>query len=302
MSVVVASSPDSSNDQPEVIDLAIKKIKLSGATQPRQAIDSLVVAEYAEEMLGGTEFPPITVYFDGKVYWCSDGFHRVAAAIKAGLDTIKTKVFQGDQRDALLASFSANAEHGLRRTNIDKRRSVTKMLEDLDWARLPDREIARLCRVSSTFVRSMRNQLGIDGSSVRVVGSGGPNPRIHVVRKPVLDDQDQDQDEATGTPLQPTKSTVFDAYLARVKGRGTAATTHVMTDFGPIDIETPDAIYIIAGSMTLQTFRNAFITLLFQRRKRKEKRAVIVGTTTADLNPWIREARKHGVEVHEFNG
>lgn len=301
MSTVV-TVPDAPESEPdfEIADLQIKKIKLSGATQPRQAIDNIVVADYAEEMINGTVFPPITVFFDGKVYWCSDGFHRIAAAIKAGLENIRSKVVQGTRRDALRASFSANADHGLRRTNADKRRSVTRMLEDPTWVRLPDREIARECRVSPPFVRTVRNQLGIDGPSIRLVDQNGTRTPTRVSRKPVLDGPDFA--EQPSEAAQETKATVFDRYLAIVKARGNEVRTHVNTEFGPIDIETKEAIFIVAGAMTPQVFRNAFVTLLFQKRKRKEKRAVIVGTTDPSLNPWIREAKHFGIEFHEFNG
>ena len=37
----------------------------------------------------------ITVFFDGKTYWLGDGFHRVAAAKKAGLDEVEFDVRRG---------------------------------------------------------------------------------------------------------------------------------------------------------------------------------------------------------------
>ena len=43
---------------------------------------------------------------------------------------------KGTQRDAILWSISANATHGLRRTNEDKRRAVTRLLQDPECAGL----------------------------------------------------------------------------------------------------------------------------------------------------------------------
>nr|WP_244557034.1 hypothetical protein [Fulvimarina manganoxydans] len=63
---------------------------------------------------------------------------------------------QGTRRDAILHSVGANATHGMRRTNADKRRAVTRLLEDAEWAAWSDREIARRCGVSQPFVGSMR--------------------------------------------------------------------------------------------------------------------------------------------------
>ena len=44
----------------------------------------------------------------------------------------------------------------MRRTNEDKRRAVTRLLEDAEWAAWSDREIARRAGVSQPFVGSMR--------------------------------------------------------------------------------------------------------------------------------------------------
>lgn len=70
---------------------------------------------------------------------------------------------QGGLRDAILHSVGANATHGLRRTNADKRRAVAILLEDdlvsIDpetgnpWS---NREIARRCAVDETLVRRLR--------------------------------------------------------------------------------------------------------------------------------------------------
>jgi hypothetical protein len=289
----------------------IKRIKLTGGTQPRETIDNNTIVDYAEEMAAGAEFPAITVYFDGKDYWPSDGYHRIKAAIRAGFDTIKAVVLTGSKRDALLASFGANSAHGLRRTSADKRRAVTRMLEDDEWCRLSDGAIARACGVSDNMVGNHRVKLGIGSSSVRIATSklgnkftmnttniGGGRRKA---RSPVMDAPDFSKPPAELAAT--TRPTLFDAFLKKVRARGVEAKTHVQTPFGPIDISTPDAVYIVAGAMTERVFRDAFVTLLFQRRKNHEdKRAVIVGTTDAGLAPWVREAKLHGVEVMEFNG
>src|SRR4051794_27961438 len=44
----------------------------------------------------------------------------------------------------------------MRRTNEDKRRAVLTLLNDPDWARWSDREIARQCAVTHPFVSSLR--------------------------------------------------------------------------------------------------------------------------------------------------
>lgn len=72
---------------------------------------------------------------------------------------IAAEVRQGTRRDAILYSVGANATHGLRRTNADKRRAVETLLRDEEWSQWSNREIARQCGVSLNLVNSMRKDL-----------------------------------------------------------------------------------------------------------------------------------------------
>jgi hypothetical protein len=159
-------------------NLKIKDLRRDGGTQPRVAFDQDVVREYAEAMKAGKMFPPVTVFFDGREYWLADGFHRVGGAIEAGRDTIAAIVIKGSQRDAVLFAVGANADHGMRRTNEDKRNAVRKLLIDKEWQQMPDAEIARKCSVSDTFVGGLRKELSSNGSKMTrtVVRNGKAYP------------------------------------------------------------------------------------------------------------------------------
>lgn len=139
--------------------LALKDIRVDGGTQSRAAIHPETVEEYAEAMQAGDAFPPLVVYYDGKVYWLADGFHRYEAAQKAKFRTFECEVKQGTQRDAILHSVGANSTHGLRRTNSDKRRAVEVLLRDQEWSQWSDREIARRTGVSDRFVNNLRKEV-----------------------------------------------------------------------------------------------------------------------------------------------
>lgn len=139
--------------------LDITKINVEGGTQIRAAVHENTVAEYSELMKTGVELPPVEVFFDGMVYWLADGFHRVAAALDAGLDTILANVRTGKKRDAILFACGANASHGLKRTNADKRNAVETLLNDSEWVKWSDNRIAEAVAVSQEFVRQVRNQL-----------------------------------------------------------------------------------------------------------------------------------------------
>ena len=137
----------------------IADVRVNGGTQSRASLNQDVVSDYADLVRAGVDFPAIVVFFDGKNYWLADGFHRYEAYSRAGAYEIAADIRQGTQRDAILHSVGANAEHGLRRTNDDKHRAVGVLLADAEWSAWSNREIARQCGVSEGFVRSQRNPI-----------------------------------------------------------------------------------------------------------------------------------------------
>lgn len=141
--------------------LTVSAIRLDGGTQPRAQLNWVIISEYAESMQDGVEFPAVTVFYDGSDYWLADGFHRTHAAKQAELTTINADVRQGTRRDAVLYSVSANSQHGLRRTNEDKRRAVETLLRDDEWRKWSDNEVSRRCGVAVSFVGKVRKELSL---------------------------------------------------------------------------------------------------------------------------------------------
>ena len=141
------------NSMPQI---PLAQIMLDQRAQPRSALNTDLTAEYAEAMRTGAQFPPLTVFHDGKAYWLADGFHRHYAATSIGMRDIACFVKSGGMREAILHSCQANSVHGLRRSDEDKRRAVKVLLADKEWATWSDREVARRCQVSHEFVRKLR--------------------------------------------------------------------------------------------------------------------------------------------------
>jgi hypothetical protein len=139
-------------------ELALSAITDSGAQQ-RVELSLDTVNDYAEDMLRGVKFPPVVVFFDGTTYHLGDGFHRVAAAKKAGLEVIDVDVRQGTARDALFYGIGANAAHGLRRSAADRRRAIESLLRDPEWGRLPDRRLAEIANVDHKTIGKYRKEL-----------------------------------------------------------------------------------------------------------------------------------------------
>lgn len=150
-----------------------KKVRMDLGTQSRVTINPAVVTEYAEAMERGEVFPPIKVYFDNeqKIFILVDGFHRYLAWIKTfPNDPILAEQVLGTVEEAVWESFSVNADHGLRRTNADKRRAVEGALRHPKTLneRIGDREIAKHCHVSHTFVQNMRKECDLSGNGCQI--------------------------------------------------------------------------------------------------------------------------------------
>lgn len=159
---MVVTMHDENRD--DVMLLRLDEIRTDGNTQSRDSLSEETVQEYAQAMADGAEFPPIVVFHDGSSYWLADGFHRVMAASSIESETIASLVKKGARRDAVLYSVGANAGHGLRRTNADKRLAVIMLLKDEEWAAWSDREIARRCAVHNSFVGKVRASLSLNDS------------------------------------------------------------------------------------------------------------------------------------------
>jgi len=141
--------------------LAIDLIRTDGGTQFRASSNDAKVQEYAGMLTESKEWPfdsPCIVFHDGSEYFLVDGFHRFHGARLAKRASINCDVRAGSIREAIQFALSANARHGLHRSNEDKRKAVGYALADAEWNKLSSRAIADMCGVGRTFVESLRKE------------------------------------------------------------------------------------------------------------------------------------------------
>jgi uncharacterized ParB-like nuclease family protein len=145
--------------KPEYLPMSL--IRTDGGTQAREEISTAVAVEYAEAQREGAELPPVVLYHDkdGDTYWLADGFHRFQAHRLNNREDILSVVRDGTRRDAVLHAVGANRDHGLRRTNGDKKKAVMTLLEDPEWGTWSDNQIAKASGVSPTTVGTYRASL-----------------------------------------------------------------------------------------------------------------------------------------------
>lgn len=206
------------HEKPEMTTawLPLDDIRIDGGTQSRTSINPVVVEEYADALRNGARLPPITVFDDEDQVWLADGFHRLGAHRAALALTIECEVRFGSQSDAILFSAGANAHHGLRRTNDDKRRSVSILLGSEVWSKWSDREIARHCGVGNKFVGDVRTSICVPNTDTQA-------PATRLV-------------ERNGTTYEQNTANIGKARPAQAGGQNDpkAAETRMDTDFTPV--------------------------------------------------------------------
>lgn len=153
----------------------IKLIEISSLVteglQTRDGLAKAVVKDYAETLKAGKSLPPVTVVCvnrpdaDGSarpLYYLVDGYHRKDAAILAGRTTIDAEITEGTFTDAVRLAIKANAAHGLRRTNADKRNALKLALEhgqELFGCNPSNPMLADACGMSERTVIRLRKGL-----------------------------------------------------------------------------------------------------------------------------------------------
>jgi hypothetical protein len=114
----------------------------------------------------------------------ADRFHRLKARRLAHPDAndIECKVHLGNRDDAILFACGANAQHGLRRSRSDKLKAVMTLIHSERWSGWSDREIARQCGVSHTYVAEIRSE------HVATLPDAGPQEQEAASDTPPADD------------------------------------------------------------------------------------------------------------------
>jgi len=142
--------------------LALEKIRIDGGTQARVNLDEAYIADLADiiQEIGADNLRSrMVVFADGANIWLADGFHRYFAMKKLGIESAWTTRYDGTQQDAIWYSLSANKDHGLRRTNEDKRKAVETALRCSEFSTKSVRELAKHIGVSHGLVQTIKTEM-----------------------------------------------------------------------------------------------------------------------------------------------
>lgn len=153
-------------------DLPLNSIRTDCGTQMRVSVNAQTVDDYVESMKRGCQFPPLTVFTDGRESWLVDGFHRFEAYRKRGVESVPCFVKEGNLDDAREFACCANQDHGLPRSATDKRNAVEAFFTIPGRDTLTNSEVARRIGVSTPFVKNVREELGVKASPASHFGAG----------------------------------------------------------------------------------------------------------------------------------
>ena len=155
-------------------NINVAAIELDESAQCRAEMNQDVIVDYSERMSAGDEFPPIEVFGTRKKCWIGDGWHRVLASRENGDKTIAANLHPGGRTEAIKHALNANATHGLKRSNADKRRAVEVALAELP--KLSNVALAEMCGISDKTVAAVRDAVSLGNSEPRTGRDGKTYP------------------------------------------------------------------------------------------------------------------------------
>ena len=153
----------------------LQSITVDTSIHPRENLNKEKLAEYGRVLLSGLDLEPLSVIFDGSVYWLADGFHRHEVYRKANRTHIPAEIRQGTRRDAILLGLERNIRHGLPLTRDERKGAARKMLLDPEWSKWSINHIAKLCGVAHKTVTNLR--LSLDADRLNLTQDGPLNDR-----------------------------------------------------------------------------------------------------------------------------
>jgi hypothetical protein len=157
--------------------VAIASLTRRPELQPRVQMNEALVEEYREAMQEGAEFPSIDAIElpDGERL-LGDGWHRCAAAERAGRTEFLTYVWRGSYEEAVEFISKRNARHGERRTMGDLGKSI-KMLRSLaKWQRASNVEIAKHFGLNESTIRRAQSETAANQPILGIADADAANP------------------------------------------------------------------------------------------------------------------------------
>lgn len=144
--------------QPERV--SISDVVISPATQLRAEINQDTINDYAADLEGGDEFPPIlAVRLNGRPQ-VVDGGHRHYAKVQLKETMVDVQILENlGEPEAFHLAINANRVHGLQRSPEDKRSIAKAMLQNPTYACLSTRKLKSISGISHNLFALVRREI-----------------------------------------------------------------------------------------------------------------------------------------------
>ncbi len=138
--------------------LVVADIEVDYSIQPREnGLNQDHVEELAEAYRAEADIPRPRVWKIGERQKLSQGFHRLEGAKRAGLKDLECELITGSDAECAIDAAASNQDHGLKRTNADKRLAAKVALKAApDWS---DSRIAETIGITDKTVASVRSSM-----------------------------------------------------------------------------------------------------------------------------------------------
>lgn len=184
--------------------MKLSQITLDPKLMMRVALNDEIVDEYAQAMLDGDKFPPVIIFNDGDKNYLVDGFKRYYAHKKNGLEIIDADVQMGTYDDAFDYAFTISNRKNPEHYSIEDKRYQLRIALDLPrYSSKSDRELARIIKVSHTFVSKQRKVEGKQPKVIQTERNGKPLTIKNIQKEvehdpePIIEDEDKLHEIAT---------------------------------------------------------------------------------------------------------
>ncbi len=269
-----------------VQELELAELTIEQSIQPRAQLNEETVESYRALLQDGEVLPPVVVYMVDDKPVLAAGFHRVEALRRAGRAKVCAEVRHGTRRDAQLHAIESNRRHGLPLSRADKQRAVKLLLEDEEWSRWSDRQIAQHCGVDHKTVGAARQCIrgNSPDSGARLAKRGDSVYRISpksVAEPPVQDRTDNGDETTLDKPRRSSR-------------RSEATSVDEQATAHPTDVPEPDPIGELVASLTQvkQALQKVSPNELRRDRRCQEIEAMVTSIASCTLQPTCGSDRR----------
>lgn len=179
--------------QIEAVEPLIETVEISSITRDvvvrAKGVNRVTVAEYAQAMREGANFPPVVLYKDRTTIRLSEGAHRIEAALAIGMTTISAEIRVGGRKECISHAVSTGRDYGLRFSTRDKRHQTELMLGNFPkWS---DRKIAEALGIDHKTVAATKRRLAEATAEPGEIPQADPNeprepaPEADALEKPL---------------------------------------------------------------------------------------------------------------------